>query len=292
MFQSFSNSWQLSKASWAVLRANKQLMWFPVLSAISMIIVAILFLTPVAILTGILSMLSGQSDGTGSDIIGYILLFVMYLVSYSIGIFFNTALVGSALEYMDGGTPTVSSGIALARSKIGLIVGYALISATVGVILNMIRDRGGIVASIASSLIGMAWNLATFLVVPILAVNDISPVDAVKQSASLFKRTWGEQVTGNFSIGAIVGLGIFAIILVGSLLIGLLAATESGLLIMVGILAVVGAVLVLATISSAMDGIYRAALYRYAETGELPSDFDIQMIQNAFKPKKKKNSIL
>jgi hypothetical protein len=235
-------------------------------------------------------MLSGaQPDSTGSDILGYALLFVMYLISYTVGIFFNTALVGSALHYMDGETPTVSTGISLARSKFGLIIGYALISATVGVILSMIRDRGGIVASIASSLFGMAWNLATFLVVPILAINDVSPIDAIKQSASLFKKTWGEQVVGNFGIGAVIGLLMFAIIVVGMVIMGALIATESALLIGLGVLLFVSAILVVAAISSAMDGIYRAALYRYAETGQLPDDFDIEMIQNAFKPKKKKN---
>lgn len=291
MFKSFDNSWRLAKASWAVLRANKQLMWFPVMAGISMVIVFILFFIPAAVLTGILSMITGAatSDGSGSEIFGYILMFLMYLVSYTVGIFFNTALIGSALHYMDGDVPTVSSGLALARSKMGTILGYALISATVGVILNAIRERGNIIASIVSSLIGMAWNLATFLVVPILAVNDISPIDAIKSSASLFKKTWGEQVVGNFGIGAVIGLLSVGVIIASGLLMAVLAATESAPLIFIGMAIMALSIITVIVIGSAMDGVYKAALYRYAETGELPSDFDIDMIQNAFRPKKKKN---
>ncbi|MCB9458781.1 MAG: hypothetical protein H6670_03950 [Anaerolineaceae bacterium] len=291
MFKSFENSWQLAKASWAVLRANKQLMWFPIMAGISMIVVFILFFIPAAVLTGIMAMVTGAatSDNSGGEVLGFILMFFMYLVSYSVGIFFNTALIGSALHYMDGETPTVSSGLALARSKMGTIIGYALISATVGVILNAIRERSGILGNIISGLIGMAWNLATFLVVPILALNDISPIDAIKQSASLFKKTWGEQVVGNFSIGAVIGLLALAVLIGGGLIMALLAATKSGLLIVIGIVIFVLAFIIVVVIGSAMDGIYKAALYRYAETGQLPSDFDIDMIQNAFRPKKKKN---
>jgi hypothetical protein len=290
MFQSWSNSWQLVKASWAVLKSDKELVLFPIISAVTMILITIVFLIPVGVIFGIIGATSGSRSG--SEIIGYIVLFLFYLVSYSVSIFFNVALVGAAMIRLDGGDPTVSDGIRIARSKFGIIVQYALLSATVGIILRFIEERLGFLGSIISWLGGLAWNIATFLVVPILAVKDISPLDAVKESAGLLKKTWGEQLVGDLSMGLIFGLLTTLVVLGGALLTALVTSlTQSTVLAVIMVALIVVAVIALAVVGGALGGIYQAALYRYAETGVAPDNFDIDMIKGAFKEKNKRKFI-
>lgn len=291
MFTRYHNSWQLVKASWAVLRSDKQLILFPIISAVTMIMISIVFLIPVGVLFGSMTQATVQSE-SNSDTIGYAVLFVFYLVSYTISIFFNVALVGAAMIRLDGGSPTIGDGLRIARSKFSIILQYALISATVGIILRVIQDKFGFLGSIVAWLGGLAWNIATYLVVPILAAQDVNPVDAVKQSANLLKRTWGEQLIADAGLGFAFGVLTFLTIVVGMILtFALGVAANSVALVVFFIVATIVVVIALSVIAGALSGIYQAALYRYAETGVAPDNFDIEMIKNAFRDKKKKNDL-
>lgn len=292
MFEKMSNSWQLVRASWAVLKSDKELIWFPVLSGITMFIITLVFLIPIGVILGIVSAATGVSgNSTGSDILGFALMFLFYLVSYTIVIFFNTALIGAAMIRLDGGDPGVGDGFRIATGKFRDIVGYALISATVGVILRFLEERLGWLGVLVSWIGGMAWNLVTFLVIPVLVAQDVGPVEAIKTSSALFKKTWGEQVAGNFSIGAVFFLLYLLAIIVGFGLIALAISLESGLLIGLFIGLFVFTLIALGILSSALNGIYQAALYRFAETGIAPDEFDIEIIEGAFKPKRKRGMV-
>jgi hypothetical protein len=284
------NSWQLVKASWAVLQSDKELLLFPVISGLVMIGVMIVFFLPLAAITGIAAALSGAREGTaGGEILGLVLLFVYYLISYTIVIFFNVALVGAAMIRLDGGDPTFSDGLRIARERLGIIVQYAAISATVGVVLSYIRDRGGFIGSILASFGGLAWNVLTFLVVPILAVKNVGPIDAIKESAALLKKTWGEQIIADVGIGTVFGLISMLVIFGGGFLVFALASAFSSIALgVIGVIVLVVILIVLGVIQGALSGVYRAALYRYAETGTAPDNFDIGMIRGAFKDKEKR----
>ncbi|WP_119069301.1 DUF6159 family protein [Aggregatilinea lenta] len=275
------NSWALVKASAAVLRSDKELILFPLVSLIASVIITITFAVPMA-LAGLFDEASTGGDfGPAGIVIGFLFYFVMYTVV----IFTNTALVGASLIRLRGGDPTLRDGYDIAMSHLSQILGYAAISATVGVILRAISERGGIVGRIVASLVGFGWNLATFLVVPILVVEDIGPVEAIKRSSSLLKRTWGEQIAGNFSIGLIFGLLGLAIIVVTAPLIAAAASAGAAfaVVMLVGLLVVV--LVGLGLVSSALNGIYVAALYRYAVEGEVSEQFGSELIVTAFRPK-------
>jgi hypothetical protein len=284
---SWSASWQLVKASWAVLSSDKELLWFPIISGITMLLLCIVMLFPM-IGAAIAMSVVDTSENT-NQILGYVGLFIFYLVSYTVSIYFNVALVGAAMIRLDGGDPTLRDGIRTANERMGKIVGYALISATVGLVLRFIRDQNNFIANIVSSFIGMAWNLATFFVIPILVVKDLGPIDAVKESAGLLKRTWGEQITGNFSLGGIFFLVYFLLIVVGVVLIGFAASMENTGLVISAVGLTILLFIAASIIQGALNGIFQAALYRFAETGTAPDNFDIDMIRGAFKEKKKKN---
>lgn len=282
MLNRISNSWQLVKASAEVLRADKELIVFPIVSFVALLIVTVSFAVP-SVLAGIFD--SSVSGSEGVPIAAYVIGFLFYLVQYFVIFFANSALVGAAMIRLRGGDPTVSDGFRIAMQHSGKIFGYALIAATVGMILRAVSERGGTIGQIVASFVGLGWNLATYLVVPVLVVEDLGPIDSVKRSGSLLKRTWGEQVVGNFGIGTVFGLLTFGVILLGVPLILLAASTESVVFIILAIALLVIAVATLALLNAALSGIYAAALYRYAVDGNTSGYFEQALISNAFRKK-------
>lgn len=281
MFQRLSNSWELVKASWRVLLADKELMIFPLIAFFASILVLITFAVP-TVLAGVLD--SAVTDGN-VGVFSYVIAFLFYAVMYFVTIFFNTALVGAAMIRLEGGDPTVRDGLQIAFSKIGTIFGYAVIAATVGTILRAISEKSGAIGRLVVSLIGFVWNIATFLVVPVLVVEKVGPVDAVKRSANLLKDTWGEQIAGNLSVGFIFGLITFGVILLGIPVVILAVMSGSVALMVTAVAVIILLIMAISLVSSTLSGIYTAAVYRFATTGDTGAYFDADMVKGAFKLK-------
>src|SRR5690606_28431026 len=196
-----------------------------------------------------------------------------------------TALVGAALIRLRGGDPTVADGFRIALSKLPTILGYAAIAATVGMVLRALQERAGFIGRFVVGLVGAAWSIATFLVVPVLVSNDVGPIEAVKRSAALLGKTWGQNLIGNTGIGLVFGLALFALVVVGGGVIALAATSGVTSLLVVAIAAMVVALLLLILIQAALQGVYAAALYRYAEEGEAGGGFQHEMVADAFRVK-------
>jgi hypothetical protein len=280
----FARSWGLMKASAAVLRSDKALLAFPLLSGLCSLVVAASFLLPVALMA-----IAG--DGHAFDRerwtpATWLLMFAFYLVQYFVIVFFNTALAGCALRHLRGEPTRFSEGLALARSRWASILGYALIAATVGLVLRALQERLGLLGRLVVGLLGLAWTVATFLVVPVLASQDVGPVDAVKRSVELLKRTWGENLIGNVGLGAAFGLVTFVAMLLGALLIGGAVVLHSLPAVVIAVVVVVVALVLLSLVQASLQGIYAAALYRYAEGGEAGAGFESALLQGAFRAKK------
>ena len=277
MLDKFSRSWELVKASASALRSDKELMLFPVISGIAALVVLATFIVPIYALR-----LFADGFGAGGAVFG----FLFYFVQYSVIIFFNCALVGAAMIRMDGGDPTLADGFRAAKSRIGAILGYAAIAATVGVLLQSLKNnRNNFLVRLLGSGLGVAWTLATFLVVPVLVSRDVGPIDALKESVRLLKRTWGENAVGQVGIGAAFGLITAAVALAGVGLAFLAAQVSMALAIAVGVVAVL-AVLAVAIYQAALSGIYSATLYRYAVSHETPEAFRGADLAQAFLPKR------
>jgi len=278
MAGSVGNSVALMKASFNVLKMDKELLVFPVLSGIASILVMVSFIAPMAITGG-----WQIFDGDSASYAGMSMVFLFYVVTYAVTFFFNTALVGAALIRLDGGDPTVSDGLAIASKRMGSILGYAVIAATVGMVLRMISERSGLIGRIAVGFMGMAWTLTTYLTVPVLITKNIGPIDAIKESSAIFKRTWGENMVGNFGLSWAMFF-LFAGWTATCFTFGWVAS----LLTPWAVLGVVGVGLLgyvfIGLLGSALSGIYTAALYRFAMTGETVY-FDQSLIGNAFRPK-------
>jgi hypothetical protein len=275
MFENISRSFALVKTSWNILVDDKKLLVFPVLSGIVTLMVILTFVLPL--------LFAGQFLNVTpiGPVLYYGLLFAFYLVSYFVVIFFNTALITCVNARLTGKDMTSGEGLSNAVRHIGSIFAWALISATVGLILQIIHDKAGFIGQIATAIVGGVWSLVTFFVVPILILEDKGVVDSVKESVALIKKTWGESIVGSGSIMLIfVAIGIVGLLLV-------MATLLVGNMIMFGIALVlfILLVVVLAIVASAMQGIFVTALYTYARTGTVPAAFDKDLIQNAFVPK-------
>ena len=281
MFTRISRSWELIKASGAVLRQDKELLLFPLFSSIATLVVAATFIVPL-FLTGTFE----RSIEPGSETAYMVFLFLFYLVQYSIIFFFNCALVGAAMIRLDGRDPTVSDGLRIASSRIVQIIGYAAIAATVGLILRLIEERAGFIGRWIAGLVGLAFTVATFLTVPILVTRDVGPIDAVKESAALLKKTWGENIIGNAGMGFVFFLFYLGTIGVGVALIAGVAQTANVALIVLVVAIVVLTVVGLALVQSALQGVYSAALYRYATEGNAGESFPTALLGEAFRPKR------
>ncbi|WP_233839976.1 DUF6159 family protein [Dyella sp. 2HG41-7] len=282
----FARSWELLKASVAVLRSDKSLLMFPLLSGISTIIVAATFLIPIGFdfVDGASIQAYGESHHLPARY--YVLMFLFYLVQYTVIIFFNTALASAAMQRLRGETVTVAESIAVAKSRFPTILGYAVISATVGMVLRALQERLGFIGRIVVGLIGLAWTVATFLVVPVLANEDVGPLEAVQRSVDMLKRTWGENLIGNVGLGAAFGLITFAMMLVSVLLVVAAAAAHSVALLVSVIAIVLVGLILLSMIQASLQGIYAVALYRYVDEGEAGAGFDQAMLEQAFRQRR------
>ena len=271
----FGRSWDLLKSCFTVLREDKELLLFPILSSVSALLVLATFALPLFIT---------QAFSNGFGVFGIAVSFAFYFSQYLVIFYFNAALVGAALKRLQGGNPTFSDGIGIANSNLGAILGYAAIAATVGMLLKSGRRRSGMLESIVRSLAGMAWTLGTFLVVPILVTRKIGPIDAIAESARLLKKTWGENLIGTAGIWLGFGVIAFLYVLVSVGLLLAAAKVSGAFAIGLGIVLGIG-LLLLGIVKSAIGAIYTATLYRYAADGAAPEGFDTQQLSLAFGPK-------
>src|ERR1700740_2708618 len=202
----FSRSWELVKQSFAILRSDKQLMLFPVLSAISCLFVTILIGTGGTLLllpARAAALASGERFSPNQSPVFMLAMFTLYVANYFVIVFFNVALVGVANSRLMGGTWTFRDGIELAWARKGTILRWAFVAATVGMILRTLEERMGLLGRLVMRIIGVACALACYFVVPVLAFEDLTPVAAVKRSSKLFRDTWGEKVIGGLSFSLV-----------------------------------------------------------------------------------------
>lgn len=283
MFERISNGWALTKQSWRVLMLDKELLLFPLISGFCCLLVLGSFALP---LYGVgyfeLVMNDGQVDQEAlNNPLVYIVLFAFYFVNYFVIIFFNSALISCAIIRFQGGNPTLSDGLSAACKRLPQIAAWALVSATVGLILKIIESRSEKAGQIIAGILGTVWSITTYFVIPVLVVEKAGPVDAFKRSASILRKSWGEALVSNFGIGLLTFIPTFLAFLV--LAGGVIAIVAEK--VVLGVILVVGGVfsmLLISLISTTLSSIVIAALYLFAAEGEVPEHMDRSLLKNAF----------
>jgi hypothetical protein len=276
----FANSWSLAKTSFGIVRQDKELLVLPILSFLASII-AFLLVTGLGFGAGILP--NVVDPATGYPSIGAILLaFVTYLALAFVQVFFAAAVVAGASERLAGGDPTLGSCIRKAWRHVGRLLAWSAVVATVNVILQMVREHGGRLGQMVAGIGNMAWNLVTYFMTPILLFEDKPIAPAVRRSGSLFKQTWGETVIGTGGVGLVFGI-IGIVVMVLGFLAAQMAYAAAGLMgALPVILLVVASLVLLATLQSVLGGVYKAALYRFATTGQAGAGFTQEQLGHAF----------
>lgn len=266
--------WGLTKKSWALLRAHPSLIRFPLYGGIATTLLAIVFLGP------------GLYLFEEDQLAGAIPLIVIgvYVLSF-VGFYFSVGLAACADRIFRGEEATISDGLAVSRSRLSQISGWAAVSAAISLVMGVLENQGGTLGTVAARLVGMAWTLITFIAVPVIAIEGTGPFETIKRSGALFRERWGQQITGNIAIGAAVFLlGVLpaAALIVGGIVLWSSAAFAGALLVGIGALVLAIALLV----SRALSGIFGVALYRYALDGEVVGGFTQEDMELAVKVKK------
>ncbi len=276
VFDKLSAGWRIAMSSFKVLNAKKDLLIFPILSGISIILVVASFFFGFVSIKGWDFLESADEINTPAH---YLVYFVFYVVNYFIVVFFNMALVHCSRLYFRGEEVTVAAGLRFSMSKIGVILSWSVFAATIGLLLRVLQENLGIIGKFVTGLIGIVWSVATFFVVPIIAYEDAGPIDAVKRSTQLMKEKWGESLGGNFSFGLIQFLGIVVV----GLPLYLLGAMIHPL---AGIAAAVIGVFIVISIISAAQVIFVSAVY-HDITGDVTEHFDRHLVDDLFEQKKR-----
>lgn len=286
MLERIQRSWTLTKQSWSVLASDRHLLIFPVLSSIACLIVLASFAVPF-VLTGVLQSTEELGDVVFTPVRAA-LLFLFYFINFFIITYFNSALIACALNRFNGQDSSASAGFRAANARLPQIFAWSGLSATVGVVLKMLEERMGLIGAIVIRLIGMGWAIASYFVVPVLVVEGVGPIEAVKRSAAVLKRNWGESLITNLGVGAVTSFALLLAVLPFGIGIVGTVALESVIPVIVGGAVTVILVIAVSLISSTLTSVIRAALYRYATTGEAPPQFEVSMLQSAFREKGKK----
>ena len=283
-----ARGWEITKQSWSVLMEDKKLMVFPLLSTVSLLAILASFAVPVAMLVDWEAVDPDQAREAVRTPAYYAGLFLFYFINYLVVFFFNSALVACVMERFRGGTPTVGFGLKQAVGRLPQIVLWSIISATVGLILQMIAERSRLIGAIVARVLGAGWAIATYFAVPVIVVERAKPTEVFKRSLSLLSKSWGEGLVANLSMS----FAVFIAVLLASIPLagGVVGMVAESIPIALGVALIALTVLLwvgIALVSSTMRVILTAALYEYAATGHAPGPFSDEMLRAAFRTKKK-----
>lgn len=286
MFDKISRSWNLAGQCWAVLKEDPELLVFPLLSTAAMIMLLASFAWPVwAIYRGLDPVGAAGSTTHTARLMFYVLVGIFYVVNYTVMMFFNTALIAVALRRLDGEPAGIGDGIQCAMSNLRAILAYAVIAATIGAILRAIEERVGLIGRIVVALIGAGWTLASSMTLPVLAAENVGPIDAISRSIELMRSNWGENIVGNGGISTGIGIIAVPLFIVGYFVMTAAFATRQLGLIVPAALICAALVFGLSLVGATLHSIYTAALYRFATGNDHNAGIDRALLAEAYRPK-------
>ncbi len=271
------SGWTLAKLSLRVLMLDKELLVFPLLSGISC------FLLLAGFFAGVWATGTAGEDGAVHKDVSWVVVLAYYFANYFVIVFFNSALVACAMIRFRGGKPTLGDGMRAARERLPQIAAWALLAASVGVILKMIENRVGFIGRIVTALLGASWTIGSYFVVPVLVSEKIGPVDAFKRSVAILKKAWGEAIVGNLGLGLITFLVTMGLLILTGLATAFLAVKLGSAAVVLGGGVLMVLIMVLAAlVGSALNAIVLSGLYLYATEGKVPEAFAGARLQQAF----------
>lgn len=276
-------SWRFLKLALSLLWNFKQLVLFPLLSIVSTLVLMVSFAVPLWE-TGIVSqwIKAAQEGAPHRELTLYLAAILFYFCAYFVVVFFNSALIACALQVLDGQKPSIGYGLSMARKRLPQLLGWVLVSSVLGVVLRTIENanhRGGRVISLV---LGSTWSATTYFAIPLIVMDSVGPVESIRRSIETVRSNWGEALVGSFSFGllgcivaapvlaAVAGLGFLAIY-VGAWVLAVLSVALALLVIIIA-----------TTLNTAVDTVFKALLFAFAQGRDLPRGFNTAALEGAF----------
>jgi len=270
-------SFILLKETFRFFWADKEMLWIPVITSIAQLFLIGLAVVFVIIPAGLFS--DVESNTSSFQSVEYLYLFLFYVIGA-----FSIAFTQAAITYIvytriHGGDATLGSGLRTAWAHAGSLFVWACITSTVGIILRAIAERSGLLVKLLVMVLGATWSVLTYFVVPaIITGDDKSAFTAIRQSGTVFKRTWGETIVTNISFGLAITLSFFILVIA---LIGLNVIFIGSIEIMfVSGIIFIFVILGIGLLSSVLGSVLRTLLYVYANEGTVPQDFNRELLEN------------
>ena len=268
-----------------MLRRNAALLLFPIISVLVVGVVSLVLLAPFG-----MQLIRDAEAGTEPGQIGpftIALLVICLIADAFVVVFFNGALMSEALVVVRGGHASEGHGLAVAARRAPQILAWGLVTATVGLVLSALRDKGGIGGALLSFIGGLAWGIATVFVLPVVIVEGLYPIGAMKRSVAILRSLFGpDAALGGMRKAWGYGVGYLVVVFGGVVLaIALIVLGSAAQNVAVTVPAIIGAVLVfgiVAIVSSALGAMVSAVLYVYAVDHTTPPEVDGAVLQSGF----------
>jgi len=268
-----------------MLRRNAALLLFPIISVLVVGVVSLVLLAPFG-----MQLIRDAEAGTEPGQIGpftIALLVICLIADAFVVVFFNGALMSEALVVVRGGHASVGHGLAVAARRAPQILAWGLVTATVGLVLSALRDKGGIGGALLSFIGGLAWGIATVFVLPVVIVEGPYPIGAMKRSVAILRSLFGpDAALGGMRKAWGYGVGYLVVVFGGVVLaIALIVLASAAQNVAVTVPAIIGAVLVfgiVAIVSSALGAMVSAVLYVYAVDHTTPPEVNGAVLQSGF----------
>ena len=244
----------LARKSIGVLTDYPKLMIFPLVATIASL----------GYLGALFGVLFSAAEMSGTTLA---VMFLYYLGTTFIASFCTSGLMFCSKQAFEGKTPSISAGFAAASKRIGPLFIWSIIAAIVGVLVRAIEEQDSVVADIVAAVVGVAWTIMTFFVIPVIVFEGSSFFNSFGRSKEMVKSTWGESIGTISSISLITFfLGLIGAVIGFALLLVLPFSIYSliGLFVMVLMFVLVG---------QTLGGIAKTALYLYAAEGRAPARF-------------------
>lgn len=255
--------WELAKVSLRIVRRRKRIVLFPVLGVLALATLLGTFLGGTVLALGIpLERLPSVLAATIALDLG------LNLLLYFLLVLLNAGIAVFALELFDGRTPTLAGSLRRTLRGGRPLLAWALIAAVASTAIHVAQilvPTLGVPLAVG----GFLWTFFVPLVAPVVLLEGLGPVRAMRRSTTIRRSTWIEGVSGFVSVYVIfILLGLLAIMppLVGYLIGGLLG-------LVVGLIPSVVYLVPLFFAGTTTKSVLVAVVYRYGTTGEIPAEF-------------------
>jgi len=280
----WARSWSITRTSFSLIGKDKEMLWFPILSGVFSLLFSAALIVPTFVLK------IAQQAGGDRLVVGplqWIVLFITYFGLSFIATFFNVCVVHTTRVRLSGGDATFLDSIKFAFSRVHLILGWSLLSATVGIFLRVLdgmAERAGVIGriflSILRSMLALAWSIMTVFVVPAMVYKDLGPFDAIRDSLDTLKRTWGESLVRYYGLGLasfLCALPCILLIVAGGAVASAVPAAGIAL-IALGVLALLSVIILFGVANT----VFNTVLYHWATNGAAAEGFDAGVLSGAF----------